>query len=612
MSKKSLIIIIICVFFLFSLKNIKAENLLPNGSFEVTTIPDMPDCWDQYLGPKEIKNWYSLWKVDNNIAFHGKKSLCITVPSHSSIRKLYAQSWYRDWLIRLWKNKLKKLENNQYYTLSMYLKSNKFKFPVSVIIRTAKKVYRFKIKVPFMWKRYFFTFYLNSQLKHIRIYPLGVGKLWIDAVQLEKGKGVTKFTSSPYDTYFVNLPKPKKVSEIKKELDKLRWKERFNYPKVKSKPYLNMINIDPVKRCILVNDKPFFFFAACFMVAHLYKMRWKELLSMLKKHGYTTVIASFSCNWNNSHASIEEIKNFLNLAYKYGLKVVIWIDINAIKTSNGFKRIRHNFPPRVITEAYKREIKRLIPPLKNHPALLGWYLFDEPYEKELINYGFTKKIVDFARSLDPYHFMYINYGRLEGDYKFYNGKIPGDIVSKTQYPIPIYPITYVAEKTGKEYIMGNFRKPVVLWLQFFSGKGRYPTQDEFTCMAYLAAIYGATGFQTWPIMPGSKLLWNRVKKIISEMKELAPVLYETRRVSVEVLGSEYVHAMAKKVNGEYWIVAVNTLDKPQKVIIKLPTTKNIRYVKVKFENNRIINPTKSLFKDFFKSYQRHVYILSVR
>jgi len=604
MNKKSLIIIVICVTFLFSLKNIKAENFLPNGSFEVTTVPDMPDCWDQPFGPKEIKNWYSLWKIDESIAFQGKKSLCIAVPSHSSIWKLYAQSWYQDWLIRLWKNKLKKLEKNQYYTLSMYLKSNKLKFPVSVIIRTAKKVYRFKTKVSFIWKRYFFTFYLNSQLKNVRIYPLGVGKLWIDAVKLEKGKEATKFTPSPYNTYFVNLPKPKKVNEIEKELAKLGWEERFNYPKVKPK-FLGNINIDPIQRCILVNGKPFFFFAACFMRAHLYKKRWNELLRMLKRYEYTAVIASFACSWNDSHASTPEIRRFLNLAYRCGLKVVIWIQINAVKTSNGFKRIRHNFPPRVITEEYKKEIKRLIPPLKNHPALLGWYLFDEPYEKELINYGFTKKIVDFAKSLDPCHFMYINYGKLEKDYKFYNGKIPGDIVSRTQYPIPVYPITYIAEQTGKEYIIGNFRKPVVLWLQLWSGKGRYPTPDEFTCMAYLAAIYGATGFQTWPMMPGSKLLWDRVKVVISEMKEISSVLYSRNTIPVVIKGSDYIHTMAKKLGKKVYLLAVNTLNKKQDVTFVLPDLK-IKKINVKFES-RFCSFKDNLFNDVFKPYERHVY-----
>jgi len=605
MNKRSLIIIVVCVIFLFILKNIKAENLLPNGSFEVTTVPDMPDCWDQPFGPKEIKNWYSLWEIDKAIAFHGKKSLCLTVPSHSLIWKLYAQSWYQDWLIRLWKNKLKKLEKNQYYTLSMYLKSNKLKLPVLVIIRTAKKVYRFKTKVPFMWKRYFFTFYLNSQLKNIRIYPLGVGKLWIDAVQLEKGKKATKFTPSPYDTYFVNLPKPKKVNQIKKELAKLGWKEKFNYPnKVKFKSSGN-INIDPIKRCILVNGKPFFFFAACFMFAHLYKTRWNELLRMLKRYGYTAVIPSFACSWNDSHASIPEIRRFLNLAYRYGLKVVIWVQINAVKTPNGFKRIRHNFSPRVITEEYKKEIKRLIPPLKDHPAILGWYLFDEPSEKELINYGFTKKIVDFAKSLDSSHFMYINYGKLEKDYKFYNGRIPGDIVSKTQYPIPVYPITYIAEQTGKEYIMGNFRKPVVLWLQFFSGKGRYPTPDEFICMAYLAAIYGATGFQTWPMMPGSKLLWDRVKVVISEMKEISPVLYSRNTVPVVIKGSDYIHAMAKRVEKKVYLLAVNTLNEKQDVTFVLPDLK-IKKINVKFES-RFCSFKDNRFKDVFRPYERHVY-----
>ncbi|GAB6163784.1 hypothetical protein JCM12298_29440 [Desulfothermus naphthae] len=597
--------IFLFLFVIGCFSSIHPSNFCPNGSFEITTVPDIPDCWDQYLGPKKIKGWYSFWKVDKNMSFHGKNSLNIIVPNKSLVGNLYAESCFSDWLIR--KRKWKRLKKNKFYVLSLYMKSDRPSFPVK--IRFQKDYY---VKVTTHWKRYYFRTFLTYKEKFgaIRITPMGIGKLWIDAVQLEPGVSPSKFKPSIYDSNLSKMPKPLSVDKVHKRIYKIGWKENFGDVKLNELKENGAcpVKVDSERRCLLVNRKPFFFFAACFMRAHLYKTRWKELLNILKEHGYTTVIASFSCRWNNSHASLPEIRSFLHLAYRYGLKVIIWINPNAIRDKNGkFRPVKKYFPPEIVLREYKKEIKRIIVPLlKNHPALLGWYLCDEPCKKSLIRSGFTKKIIEFARKFDNCHPLYINYGNLLEDYKFYKGEVPGDIVSHTQYPIPVYPITYIAENTAFECVTGEFKKPVVLWLQLWGGKGRYPTPDEFSCMAYLAAIYGATGFQTWPMMPGSKLLWNRVKVVISEMKELAPVLYEPVRFPIELKGSEYVHAMAKKVNGKYWIIAVNTLNKPQKITIKVLSIKNISHVEVKFEN-RICDYKKNYFEDNFKPYERHVY-----
>jgi len=136
--------------------------------------------------------------------------------------------------------------------------------------------------------------------------------------------------------------------------------------------------------------------------------------------------------------------------------VIPWIDPNTIKGKNGkFKRVRYNFSPEFVLSKYKEEIRPIVSGFKNHSAIFAWYFCDEPWESELINIGFTGKLIDFTKTLDKLHPVYINYPNLNNDFKFYGRRILGDIVSETQYPIPIYPFTYIAERTGMEYIAGE-------------------------------------------------------------------------------------------------------------------------------------------------------------
>ncbi len=608
-----LCILVLCILCLLCDLNGHTENLLPNGSFEVTTLRDMPDVWDQVFGPKKIPKWYDLWKLDTQNSVSGYKSLCITVPTNEMCGKIYAESFFTDRLIRI--AKLPKLIRGRFYTLTIYMKSNRINMPVKVTFQVQETV-----KVNLQWQRYSFTKFLKSddKLRRIRITPLSVGKLWIDAVQLEMGNRATPFRPSTFDERFVKTPLPDTVGAVKRKLaifgrqtDKYEYRGNVTRQQVSKKDIEtneSRVTVDPSRQIILVNRKPFFFFAACFLRAHLYEDRWNELLEHLRTHGYSVVIPSFGCTECRRAASIGQILRFFDVAHEKGLMVIPWIIPPAIRNMHGqFKRVPRNFPPNIVLREYEKEIQRIVPALKHHPSLLAWYVYDEPSKLELIRSGFTSKLVRFTKTLDNLHPVYVNYGNLLAEYLFYGGHVPGDIVSMTQYPIPLSSVTQIAEKTDLESVAANSEKPVVLWLQMWGGKGRYPTPAEFSCMTYLAAIYGATGFQTWPMMPGSKTLWDHVKRVISEMRELFPVLSEPHEVPIEVKGSNYIHAMAKKVDNKYWIVAVNTLDRTQMPKIYLPQLSNVKEVNVMFEN-RICPLRINSIIDRFEPYERHVYV----
>ncbi|MDY6822424.1 MAG: hypothetical protein SWH68_01295 [Thermodesulfobacteriota bacterium] len=681
-----------------------AGNYIVNGSFEITTIGDVPDGWGQYLGPKKIHDWFDLWKLDDNTAFHGKKSLCITAPTAGDTLVQLQRSTMKRMLKRA---KIAKPKNGRPHTLSLYMKGNR-KSPLKIDVRICFHETSYVVQVDDQWKRYTFTQEVKldtMELVDLAVMPEDPGAtIWIDAVQLEEGKKATTYKPSINEKRLYTIPAPDTLTEIHGTVRKYTknftsdrqfqvfprysfftdepriffdvrlpqytspqadWQitltpipasrhkaaeqnafsfalpetplwipaSRFSKGQYKVTAELkdqngnvraktaaalsilpaanNPVKIDHSRRCFLVDGAPFFFFAATFARAHLYDHRWAEMLDKVRDLGYTVVVPSFCQAGNNTRASTEKIRHFLDMAHQRDLKVVIWITTNAILSKDsGFQRIRDS-KPQIIQEHYRREYSRLLPALKSHPALLGWYIYDEP-DGQLIKKGITHTLVNHAKSLDPYHPVYINYAWAIVISLKNNLSAPGDIMSLDFYPIPDRKMSDLAWRTKATTIAGENRKPTIFLLQFFSDTGRHPTPRELKCMAYLASLNGATGFQTWPMMPNSKIVLNAISPVIKEMKRLHPVLQSSRTRAIQS-GSEWVQASARYANGSWYIIAVNFQHTEQAAHFQLPgdvlpEKLQNKKINVLFEN-RSIDIHQGVIADTFLPYERHVYLI---
>jgi hypothetical protein len=673
-------------------------NLLPNSSFEVTTTGDMPDCWDQYGGPWAVRGWHSLWKVDRTQSYDGRNSILLEITDNSQIGKIALKPSWSKKTVRIFQ--WDKLKVGQTYTFSVYMKSGREGIPVNVALPQENIV-----RVGKEWKRFVFRVKaMNETSIRLSISPLSIGKVWIDAMQLEQDSVATPYRPSTLDASLFKTSAPKtrdaiargsflpssKISSFRIKTDfsfymqdrdarlicelpgsanvqaaeslKIELQEEgerngvvvylaalntlkdnqltISFPLggirpgkhrirafllgkkgeeliststelVKMPPKHNAVRIDQVRRCFVVDDESFFFFGAAFLRATKDMQRVPEILKQIRDQGYTVVIPTFSSWHSEYHASDNEIIRFFDFAQKLGLKVIPWVEPNAIKSSSrGLKLLRRNSGTTTVFASYAREIERLVLLLKDQPALLAWYLFDEPGDTQWITLKYNKKLIDYARSLDPYHPLYINYGALQADMTVYDGTVPGDIVSATQYPVPLRPLTWVAEKTDLEAIASENRKPVCIWLQFWGGHGRYPTSDELICMTYLSAIHGSTCFASWPLMPGSKTLWEGTKGLIAEIRKIFPILLTTEGdVGVET-DSAYVHFAAREYQNKTYILAVNTLSESEKVSFRIRGYKRDQAARlsVLFEN-RTINVSDVGFADEFGGFSRHVYIV---
>lgn len=256
----------------------------------------------------------------------------------------------------------------------------------------------------------------------------------------------------------------------------------------------------------------------------------------------------------------------------------------------------------------------LIDSLKSHKALLIWEIADEP--------AFTWNAPDLRiapekmyetwqliKSTDPLHLVYTNHGpvNLVSTLQKYNRST--DIIACDVYPVipngikPTYAlfadglqgdllnpyISQVGEYTDKMRRVGGKGKPLFMVLQGFSWEMlkdvterdtamiRYPTREESRFMAYHSIIHGANGINYWGMdyTPQPSQFMEDLYKVTKELAEMQPVL--SARSYPLSLSKTYletghsvdsgVEILAKKVNGDLYLLTVNADKNPVKITL---------------------------------------------
>lgn len=163
---------------------------------------------------------------------------------------------------------------------------------------------------------------------------------------------------------------------------------------------------------------------------------------------------------------------------------------------------------------------------KNHPALLAWYLADEPEGSGDVP-DILLKARSIIREIDPDHPI-AGLNNTPSVFAAYRAVF--DVHLADPYPIPRSPVTLVSDWTDvSRRVMGQ-GKPTWMCLQTFDPSrygmsgGRYPTADELSCMAYLALTHGAKGIGWWAWGHMKENNWERYRRIAAQLKALEPYL----------------------------------------------------------------------------------------
>lgn len=233
--------------------------------------------------------------------------------------------------------------------------------------------------------------------------------------------------------------------------------------------------------------------------------------------------------------------------------------------------------------AWKHRIYNILTPrVLAHPALLGYFMADEPYWA-----GFPLNALLEAykayKEIDPYHPVWIN-AAPRGDIDIHEQySEAADIYGVDIYPVP-YPsmhsaledkgLTSVGKYADRMSIAVGRRKPVGMALQGFAWESwadnpkRYPTYDEIRFMSFDAMINHANFVSFWGtkyiIEPG---FYDILFKLTAEFQTLSGLFTRAVVVDDAKADSSDIRCRVLEYSGMKYLIAVNNTGKSVNAVI---------------------------------------------
>jgi hypothetical protein len=307
--------------------------------------------------------------------------------------------------------------------------------------------------------------------------------------------------------------------------------------------------------------------------------------------------------------TINERKAYMDRCAELGIKV----HYNLLSVSGGggvgskIEAISDEDKRRLLIE----EIKRF----RDHPALLGWYVADEPN-----GYGIPpekmEEIYRIIRENDPWHPVSIVFmAPFLSSKKYINAM---DIVMADPYPVPDMPVSVVGETAGQ--LKSEFIGKKAVWIaaQAFGGGeiwGREPTHQEIRSMTWQSIIKGATGIQYFVhqglnYFPKSSSTWSECGRIAMEVAELTPWLLSDEAPLTVQSNSQNILVSSRIHNGQLIVMAVNKVNQPVSTVISIRGINNGKAI-VLFEN-RTISFNRGMISDQLASYGSQIYLINLK
>jgi len=338
--------------------------------------------------------------------------------------------------------------------------------------------------------------------------------------------------------------------------------------------------------------------------------------------GFNTVLL-----WKHGMET-EEIRKALDLAHKHGIRVhLYWRNFDfvygkyrALHKQLGEKRRYGRYWKDHFQEVYDR-MARVVPQVKDHPALFGYHVLDEPGNVREARY-MLRELKRMIKEIDPYHPVWLSFCRViqilpDRRYdEFY------DFTGAHLYPATtrdgagsINKIGWWARKAA--YAARDLHIPLVMTTQ--SGIAgmcvRERTADEFRMQVYLSIVNGMKGgigyfkygFASGPVhMKG----WQEVAQLNKEAEELLPIISELdpKQTVLTPTGS-CIHALLKVHRGKVYLLLANGHVLSQELRFKCNFVGSRTRVRRLFKGGRI-ECAASGFTDAVRFHDSRVYEIS--
>ena len=308
-----------------------------------------------------------------------------------------------------------------------------------------------------------------------------------------------------------------------------------------------------------------------------------------------------------AHNSAADVRRYLDDSRRAGVKALV-----------GFENVR-------VDSGDLAYVRARVRALKDHPALYGWYAYDEPENPNpnddtpdrkratvnaLANAYRAIKREDSARPV-----VIASYA-LGPNYAYRSGF---DYAILDRFPIPyggpadIVPVLERARRSGKPYhfVFQAYASDLDhRWPTEGPGVGRFPTREEMRAMAYLSVNHGARGLWAFSYNylhdpPGSEWKWVELQELAAEIKALGPLLgsRDVPRVRASVL-DRALDVGVRSYRGEDYLLIVNKEPKPVKAWVSLT---GVSVGAVESMDRGAVPVTGSGFNDEWGAYEVRVY-----
>jgi hypothetical protein len=282
-----------------------------------------------------------------------------------------------------------------------------------------------------------------------------------------------------------------------------------------------------------------------------------------------------SYDFEHKGATVEKARAYLDAAQAAGIKVFMGIP-------------RERFFARDWNA-----VQQWVAALMDHPALLVWYLMDEPentYWK--LNPAMLRQLKDTVKSIDPFHPTAVVYYKPEqGDY--WAEPDPEDIAWHDPYPIGTNrELTMVGEDAAAQRKSIGDKKPMWTVVQghdcnysYDDPKGSIqkhglptrPTRDETRFFVFHALTVSTDGFiwywaprTVYRMVEDAPTVWNGIVETSQLLKRLEPWLVAPPKAgdkSIQV--REPFRVWTREVDGKRLLVLVNTGKKSESIDLDL-------------------------------------------
>lgn len=361
-------------------------------------------------------------------------------------------------------------------------------------------------------------------------------------------------------------------------------------------PRANAVQVDRISGGLIVDGLPFFPFGF-----YCYSPVQPTLAEEEVVKGFNMM----SPYQSNDPERLAERRKYMDRCAELGMKVHYHLLHVAVSGSAATPRAR---------QQREQLLRAEVETFRNHPALLAWYLSDEPDGNE-VPPSELARAYQLVRELDPYHPVTIVFMIPEKAREYAEAM---DIVMTDPYPIPQRPPVTVHGAIAGLVSQFAGEKPVWLVPQAFGGNewwAREPTPREERVMTYLGVIGGATGVQYFIRhglngFPKSTSTWAECGRLALEVAELTPALLSREPRARVISSSESIFAGAWQDGGMIYLLAVNVENRPQSMRLSLDGVLFTGQAEALFEN-RAVQAREGIIEEVIEAYGTRAYRLPV-